>query len=151
MDANVSKTKHMNCVGSNIFGSYQDTTSLGSGLYFYNPTRKQCFCQQLSRRRLDVRAVSGSLTRDILLKLGYNCLEVYGAPAILMPLIYSPATQKKHKFVILPQFASEPSFRSIYPDEFIVSMNTNDYKYVMDKIVSSEMVYTSFFAWYHFG
>ena len=40
MDAPVSKTKHLNCVGSNIFGSYQDATIWGSGALPHYPKEK---------------------------------------------------------------------------------------------------------------
>ena len=33
IDAEVSKTKFFNCVGTNIHGSYQDVTVWGSGIY----------------------------------------------------------------------------------------------------------------------
>ena len=143
MDANVSRTKHFNCVGSNIFSSYQDATIWGSGANPQFPTRKQMFCQKISRRKLDVRAVRGPLTRKLLLNMGYNCPEIYGDPAILMPLIYNPISQKKRKYIVIPQFQQEINLRNQYPEEYIVSMNTNDYKFVIDQIVSSEIVYTS--------
>lgn len=143
IDAPVSKTKHFNCVGSNIFGSYQDATIWGSGVWNYYPSRSICFCQKLSRRKLDIRAVRGPLTREVLIKLGYNCPNIYGDPAILMPMIYKPVVKKTHKYIIIPQFVHEPILRTEYPNESFVSMNTNDYKFVIDQIVSSEIVYTS--------
>lgn len=143
MDAPVSKTKHLNCVGSNIFGSYQDATIWGSGAFPSYPTRIQFFCQKLSRRKLDIRAVRGPLTREVLLKLGYKCPEVYGDPAILMPMIYCPNIEKKHHCLVIPQFFHEKKFQTDHPNEHIVSMNTNDYKHVIDEIVASEVVITS--------
>lgn len=143
IDADVSITKHFNCVGSNIFSSYQDATIWGSGANPQLPTRSQVICQKISRRKLDIRAVRGPLTRDVLLNMGYNCPEVYGDPAILMPLIYNPVSQKKRKYIVIPQFQQEIDMRKQYPNEYIVSMNTNDYKFVIDQIVSSEIVYTS--------
>lgn len=143
MDAPVSKTKHLNCVGSNIFGSYQDATIWGSGAFPRYPTKKQYFCQKLSGRKLDIRAVRGPLTREVLQKLGYNCPETYGDPAILMPMIYNPNIEKKYHSLVIPQYFYEKKFRAAHPNERMVSMNTNDYKHVIDEIVASEIVITS--------
>ena len=45
--------------------------------------------------------------------------------------------------MIIPQFYSEQSFREKNHEGFIVSMNTDDYKSVIDEICASEIVYTS--------
>lgn len=143
IDVPISKTRHLNCVGSNILSSYQDATIWGAGANPQYPSKEMLFCQKLSRRKLDIRAVRGPLTRKVLLELGYICPEVYGDPAILMPLIYKPIVQKKRKYIVIPQFQQERKMANDYPDEFFVSMNTNNYRYVIDQITSSEIVYTS--------
>ena len=141
IDAEVSRTKHFNCVGTNIQGSYQDATIWGSGIL---PTKTYAFWQKLCRRKLDVRAVRGPLTRNVLLEQGYECPEIYGDPAILMPLIYTPSkVNMKRKKIVIPQFVYEKEFRKNHPDEYMLTMNTNDYRHVIDEIVSSEIVYTS--------
>lgn len=142
MDAEVSKTKHFNCVGTNIHGSYQNATIWGSGIL---PTKTYAFWQKVCGRKLDVRAVRGPLTRKVLLEQGQKCPEIYGDPAILMPLIYMPPNggEKVRNKIIIPQFASENSFKEKHPEEYLLSMKTNDYQSVIDEIVSSEIVYTS--------
>lgn len=95
INTEISRTKHLNCVGTNIHGSYQDATIWGSGIY---PLGKiDTLLQKISRRKLDVRAVRGPLTRKVLLELGHKCPEIYGDPAILMPLIYNPKIEKNEK------------------------------------------------------
>lgn len=147
IDQWIPQKKHLFAVGSNILGSdikgnYQDATVWGSGV-LQEPMRREVFAQRLSRRKLDIRAVRGPLTRDVLLRLGHNCPEVYGDPAILMPLIYQPKVEKRYKYIIIPQFVRECRFRETHPNERMVSMNTNDYQSVINEIVASEVVYSS--------
>jgi pyruvyltransferase len=49
-------------------------------------------------------AVRGKLSRKILMRSGCSVPEVYGDPAVLMPLIYSPEIQKTHEVALIPHF-----------------------------------------------
>lgn len=143
IDKPVSKTKHFYSVGSNIQGGYQDATIWGSGMLL--PMLEwEVRLQKLSHRKLDIRALRGPLTKEFLEKTyGYKCPNVFGDPAILMPLIYQPKVEKMHDSLVIPQFCREDDFRNEHPDERMVSMNTNDYKHVIDEIAASKIVYTS--------
>lgn len=115
IDAYVSCKKHLFTVGSNIFGSnikgnYQNATIWGSGI-IQEPTPGVTFFQKIARRKLDIRAVRGPLTRNILLKFGHKCPERYGDPAVLMPLIYQPKREKRHPYSVILQFVHERKFR----------------------------------------
>ena len=115
---------------------------MGSGLRGENLVRmgflfKYPFC------KLDIRAVRGPLTRKELLKYKQNCPEVYGDPAILMPLLYNPKIEKQRDILVIPQFITEKKFRADHPLYEMITMNTNDYKSVIDYIVSSKLVVTS--------
>lgn len=142
LDAPVKSTRHFYCVGTNIHGAYQSATVWGSGIY-PPQSRTERFLQKISRRKLDVRAVRGPLTKKVLEDYGHKCPEVYGDPAIFMPLFYHPIKEKKYDCLVIPQFINEKSFRNVHPKERMISMNTDDYKYVIDEIVSSKIVYTS--------
>ena len=135
IDKTVSKTKHFYCVGSNIHGGYQDATIWGSGTFPKN--KKRAFLQKHCGRKLDIRAVRGPLTRQLVLP------EVYGDPAILLPMIYNPVVPKSYERLVIPQFAEEVVFRKNHHHEHMISMNTNDYKSVINEILASRIVYTS--------
>jgi FkbM family methyltransferase len=49
-----------------------------------------------------IYSVRGPLTRDILLKRGWDVPEVYGDPAILFPRVYNPTIEKKYKIGLIP-------------------------------------------------
>ena len=134
--------KFFHSVGSNVFGGYQNSTIWGSGA-ICEPKSRWKYLGYYPFRKLDIRAVRGPLTREVLLKFRHKCPMVYGDPAILMPLIYQPQIEKQDKICFIPQFYSEKELRKKYPNHEFISMNTNDYKSVIDAIVSSKKVVTS--------
>ena len=85
----VRNTKHLMAVGSILGdGGFFDATVWGSGIKSFDQIAT--LGKRRVVRKLDIRAVRGPLTRDALRGSGYACPEVYGDPAILMPLIYKP-------------------------------------------------------------
>lgn len=138
----VKRKKFFVSIGSAVLSSYQDATFWGTGvMYEYSPYR--AFFHRRWFRKLDFRAVRGPLSREYVMKLGHKCPEIYGDPAILMPMIYQPTVEKKHDYAIIPQYVTEGSIRKKYPNDIIISMNTNDYKTVIDQIVSCKKIITS--------
>lgn len=89
-----------------------------------------------------IYAVRGPMTRQTLLDAGYNCPEVYGDPAVLMPLIYLPSGIKKRYPVSVITHHTQPvgdklnSFHQI-------SIQTTDYKAFIQELLSSELVVSS--------
>ena len=80
----------------------------------------------------------GPLTRDILIKHGYKCPQIYGDPAILMPEIYTPESSEKIYDCTLIHHHS-------YTGESVPGVNelsivTNDYKSFIDVIAASKLV-----------
>lgn len=139
-DKNVQKKKHLYAIGSILQMGYQDATVWGTGFAFELGNLRGL---PHRRKKLDIKCVRGPLTRGELLKLGYNCPEIYGDPAILMPLIYWPGKSKHMDYVIIPHYSVEDQTRQEYGDDHIISMNTKDYGGVIDRICASDKVISS--------
>ena len=130
-DKDVGKTKHLYTVGSIIFFGHQNATIWGSGLLC-----KPKFL--FPKPKLDIRAVRGPNTRRELLKLGYECPEVYGDPGILMPLVYTPnCINKTKEYGVIYHKAVTLSV-----DNRIAIMDT-DYRQVINQIVSCKLIISS--------
>ena len=151
VDKVVNGRKHLFTVGSGGLVSFQNATMWGTGIMFdFNQSKKRNWWDKYydaNHRKLDLRAVRGPLTREVFMKLGHKCPEVYGDPGILMPLIYQPDFQTINRgekdYAIIPQYVTENEVRKYFTDDVIISMNSNDYKTVIDKIVSCKKVYSS--------
>lgn len=93
----LSSTKHLYAIGSILLG-YQDSVVWGSGFGYDHSNSKLFKLGAFIHRHYhtsDIRAVRGPITRSILLKMGIDCPEVYGDPAVLMPLFYNKQVKKK--------------------------------------------------------
>ena len=96
-----------------------------------------------------IHAVRGPLTRKIYLENGVDCPEIYGDPALLLPLIYnSSKIEKKYKFGILPHYIDVESEwikeqKKRNDTLFIDIMIFDDYKKFVDELTSCEVIVTS--------
>jgi pyruvyltransferase len=60
---------------------------------------------QIGQKPKKIYSVRGPLTRNELQKVGYQCPEIYGDPALLFPLIYTPQNiVKKYKYGVIPHY-----------------------------------------------
>lgn len=97
----IHTTKHLYAVGSILFFENQDATVWGTGCTFELQKNLKNLIHQKYMRKLDVRVVRGPYTRNALLKLGIKCPEIYGDPAMLLPLIYSCYEKNEEQILII--------------------------------------------------
>ncbi len=131
---------HLMALGSLIGMRRFDAVIWGSGIHCQetaeNVARRQNYVHY------DVRIVRGPVTAEILKKAGYEVPDVYGDPAVLMPLIYeSPVREKKYPVSVIPHVGTPAA---LLPEGVhVIRTETDDYRAFIDEIVSSERVISS--------
>jgi len=142
-------TENIMAIGSVIeWMGNEKTTVWGAGM-LEPPAEKQNVSKPLSLWR--ICAVRGKKTRDGLLNAGIACPEVYGDPALLMPLVYRPSVQKvKNRVGIIPHYVDiqNPNVKRLLCEfgNNGVLIPVQGYKHwqdVIDLICSCEFVFSS--------
>lgn len=91
--------KSYSVIGSIItFFPLKKTIIWGSGIINSNQTKKIHSAPQA------ITSVRGPRTRSELLRIGIDCPQNYGDPALLMPMFYKPITEKKYKIGVIPHY-----------------------------------------------
>ena len=95
----------------------------------------------------DFRAVRGPLTRAAFQR-HYNeeCPEIYGDPALLLPLLYSPAKTKRHKVGLIAHYADSKICDKLQLPPQVHRITIRDYGNwhdFIDEILECEMVLSS--------
>ncbi len=136
------KPTHITAIGSLLGGSGEfDMTVWGSGLMRFSAIKY--ICRRRFYQKLDIRAVRGPVTRTALRESDIPCPEVYGDPAILMPLIYSPAPKERKGTVLITHYLTPTDqYRNLEGITFL-DIQTADYKTFIDTISSAEKVISS--------
>ena len=105
--------------------------------------------KSLSTKPEAVQAVRGPLTRRYLLENGVDCPPVYGDPALLLPLIYTPKECTKVKVGIIPHFNDlySPHIKTIeetYKNCRLINLrNYNEWTDVIDTIANCDVILSS--------
>lgn len=100
----------------------------------------------LNERPNDIHAVRGPLSRQSILHQGFNCPEVYGDPALLMPLLYRPQIHKRFKVGIIPHYVDQKNnwVSKIGQDKSVklIDINSSIYEFI-DDVLSCELIASS--------
>jgi len=79
-----------------------------------------------------VLAVRGPLSRNRILELGYDCPEIYGDPALLLPQLYTPKTKKEYEVGIIPHYVDYEKVKGAVKAESVLVINVFDH---VEKVV----------------
>jgi pyruvyltransferase len=91
-------------------------------------------------------AVRGNFTRQRMLELGYECPEVYGDPAVLLPDFYNPDVPKQYKFGVVPHYCNfseaEATFEN-FDTVNVIDVRTRDVEFIVRELKKCEMILSS--------
>lgn len=88
------------------------------------------------------RSVRGPLTRANVIRCGGECPEIYGDPALLLPL-FCPESEKKHKIGIVPHYQDWNAVKTLYPHHHIIDVVNEDPMAVAKQITECEKIISS--------
>ena len=142
------QTNYM-CIGSVIDWLADEKTIVwGSGILNLRTESENNKVNCLSKD--SIRAVRGRKTRQILQDAGKDCPEIYGDPALLLPLVYHPSISIiAGRIGIIPHYKdlNNPNIRRLLEsNERAILIDVKHYKdwhNVIDSIVSCEFIISS--------
>ena len=121
------------CVGSIARRAGLNVKVLGSGIISNSD-------------RIDIRAdwkfVRGPYTRNRIKYFGGECPEIYGDPALLLPLIVNPS-EKKYDLGIVPHNVDYKYISEKYFNYNLIGLGTSDYTKIIDRITSCKSIISS--------
>ena len=129
--------KHYLSIGSIISQCNHNSIVWGSGIIFKN--------QEIKKAKF--LAVRGPYTRNRILELGYSVPEVYGDPAILLPLYYKNGNiKKKFKIGIIPHYVDYKEVKEVFKDDSrikVINLLTDNLEATTDEILECENIISS--------
>ncbi|MFT4802978.1 MAG: pyruvyl transferase [Psychroserpens sp.] len=131
----IFKRSYLMGIGSILAHAQKKAVVWGSGII----SREDSF------QVANVYAVRGPLSRKRVLELGYECPEVYGDPALLLPLYYQPKKQPKRALGIIPHYVDYKQVKKQFDDAetLIIDLMTDDIFKTTDAICSCERIISS--------
>lgn len=95
-------------------------------------------------RNAEYLAVRGPLTRSRLIDRDIECPRIYGDPALLTPMVYYPAIEKKYEIgLVLRWSETEWLGKSVGPGVKLIDLGTRNVEDVLDQILSCKYIITS--------
>ena len=132
---NKNYSQRMLALGSILHFAQDNDVIWGSGLNGKIPLKNHKFT------RLDVRSVRGPLTRKFLISKGIRCPEIYGDPALLMPLLFPELkVNPTMEYIVIPNINEIEEFKK-FPN---LVLPTEGCMTVVEKILKAKFVITGY-------
>lgn len=121
------------CIGSIARWAKKGTEVFGSGFMSKNHD---------PNIEANYRFVRGPISRDMIINAGGECPEIYGDPALLLPL-FCNESKKEYDIGIIPHVAHYESIKNEFNNEFVINLFTNNALDVVSEITKCRMVISS--------
>lgn len=99
--------------------------------------------EQVINTEAQYRAVRGPLTRNLILKQGGDCPEIYGDPAWLLPKVFKNENMKRYKVGLIRHFTHKDVMLDISDDVLeidIIRSSSEDIEEFLKSILSCECI-----------
>jgi pyruvyltransferase len=153
LDALVNKDKYNICYnkpGSGIsivmIGSYLQQARNDSYIYGTGVRTNPPIERFNKYNKLNVCAVRGPLTRQFLVGRGFAVPEIFGDPALLLPLFYNPKIilELSNKIGIIPHLSNYSKYKSLETNTKYCIINPEEnWRDVIDKLFSCKYIISS--------
>lgn len=131
LNENKKYNQQMLALGSILHFAKNNDVIWGSGINGKISIKKHIFTD------LDIRAVRGPLTRNFLVSKGIKCPEIYGDPALLMPLLFPELkANPTEEYIVIPNINEMKEFEK-FPN---LVLPTQDCMLVVEKILKAKFV-----------
>ena len=91
-----------------------------------------------------VLAVRGRLTNEKIINDGYEGCNVFGDPALLLPLIVKPSLEKKYNLAIIPHWSEYDFFYNKYGNHYkVLDIRTTDVEHFVQELTSCKYILSS--------
>lgn len=118
-------------IGSILSWGNKRSIVWGSGFMYENETF----------RGGKVYAVRGKLSNDRLIELGFKGCNVWGDPALLLPLFVAPTKEKTVDIAIIPHYSEYEYFKEEYGEKYkIIDIRTNDVEEFVKELTSCKHI-----------
>lgn len=138
------RTQRLLTIGSILDLGRFDATVWCSGAQSFRAVQR---IMKRRYRRLDIRAVRGPISKEIMEACGYDCPSIYGDPAVLMPQIYRPekGNARKEDICVIMHHSSVQNPDVSHCSQSIRQINilTDDYQSFVNEITSARKVISS--------
>lgn len=139
VDPKLYKKENYLAIGSVLESASESSIIWGSGFI-----SQSGHCYKKPKR---VCAVRGPLSREKLLQDNIDCPQIYGDPALILPMVYSPKIEKKFELGIVPHFVdrNDPWLKKMskHPEIKILNIQDPDPYRFIDTLLSCNKIASS--------
>lgn len=136
-----NKSKNIIMIGSYIQTAPNNCIIFGSGIRTNPPIEKNSHLY----RDLNVCAIRGPLSKAFLEDKNIKVPDVFGDPALLLPLFYKPTINFEHsnKICVIPHFTNYSKYKNINSSTYLLTNPSDNWQNVINNICSCKYVISS--------